>query len=203
MACAPGFSNLVEDLLCPICLDIFQNPQMLGCGHNFCLSCLEGCVMGQQKGTCPECRTPFTLHGLAPNRALANLAEKARRLKLDARPQEETVKGWNTLSPLEEGAMSKDYNEPSRQEHRTEVESNSEDLSEGLSNACEMFNQILGELWGAETEERTREENWAEMQWNLMSLTGETMSHSERIARFRAAFGGVTFLTGTQEEIER
>ncbi|KAJ7317285.1 hypothetical protein JRQ81_003447 [Phrynocephalus forsythii] len=80
-------SSLAEDLVCPICLALFQEPHMLSCGHNFCLACLKSCVSegGPPEGTCPECRQPFELGGLACNRALGNLAQKARRLKLDQR----------------------------------------------------------------------------------------------------------------------
>ncbi|KAL8213034.1 UNVERIFIED_CONTAM: hypothetical protein K2H54_060312 [Gekko kuhli] len=80
-------SSLAEDLVCPICLALFQEPHMLGCGHNFCLGCLRSAVpAGQEKGTCPECRGPFQLRKLKRNRVLGNLAEKARRYKLDEKP---------------------------------------------------------------------------------------------------------------------
>uniref|UniRef100_A0A8D2J5Q2 Uncharacterized protein n=1 Tax=Varanus komodoensis TaxID=61221 RepID=A0A8D2J5Q2_VARKO len=80
-------SSLAEDLVCPVCLAIFREPHLLGCGHNFCLSCLQGCVpKGQGAGTCPECRLPFQLRELKPNRALASLSSKARRLRLDEGP---------------------------------------------------------------------------------------------------------------------
>ncbi|XP_048338836.1 uncharacterized protein LOC125425280 [Sphaerodactylus townsendi] len=85
MASIREVSSIAEDLLCSICLSIFQEPRMLGCGHNFCLSCLESCVIakGQPEGTCPECRCPFSLQDAVCNRVLANLAEKARLLKLE------------------------------------------------------------------------------------------------------------------------
>ncbi|XP_060126940.1 nuclear factor 7, brain-like isoform X1 [Zootoca vivipara] len=80
-------SNLAEDLLCPICLSIFQEPHLLGCGHNYCLSCIKSLVpAGQGAGSCPECRRPFELQELAANRALGNVAQKVRRLKLDGEP---------------------------------------------------------------------------------------------------------------------
>ncbi|XP_020634589.3 nuclear factor 7, brain [Pogona vitticeps] len=75
--------SLAEDLLCPICLALFQEPHMLSCGHNFCLACLKSCV---PEGTCPECRQPFERGDLACNRALGSLARKARRLGLDQEP---------------------------------------------------------------------------------------------------------------------
>ncbi|CAI5767990.1 nuclear factor 7, ovary-like [Podarcis lilfordi] len=81
-------SSIAEDLLCPVCLSIFQDPRMLVCGHNFCLSCLESCVVpkGQHQGTCPECRDTFDLKDAARNRVLANLSEKARLLRLEQGP---------------------------------------------------------------------------------------------------------------------
>ncbi|XP_008121771.2 nuclear factor 7, brain [Anolis carolinensis] len=73
-------SSLAEDLVCPICLALFQDPHMLSCGHNFCLACLQGCLpAGAEGAPCPECRLPFQLRGLVRNRALANVARKVRR----------------------------------------------------------------------------------------------------------------------------
>ncbi|XP_060095155.1 nuclear factor 7, brain-like [Heteronotia binoei] len=77
-------SSLAEDLVCPICLAFFQEPHMLGCGHNFCLACLRSAVpAGQEEGTCPECRDPFQLRELKRNRALGSLAKKVGRWRGD------------------------------------------------------------------------------------------------------------------------
>ncbi|XP_054832452.1 nuclear factor 7, brain-like [Eublepharis macularius] len=80
-------SGLAEDLVCPICLALFQEPHMLACGHNFCLACLQSVVPGgQEAGTCPECRGPFQMAELKRNRALGSLARKVRRWKADEEP---------------------------------------------------------------------------------------------------------------------
>lgn len=39
--------NLMEDLAaevqCHICLELFEDPRLLGCGHTFCKDCLVQC----------------------------------------------------------------------------------------------------------------------------------------------------------------
>ncbi|XP_066469181.1 uncharacterized protein [Tiliqua scincoides] len=103
MASIREVSGIAEDLLCPVCFSIFQDPRMLSCGHNYCLSCLESCVpKGKQQGTCPECRNPFHLHNAARNRVLANLAEKARLLKLEEGSQPGGGGSWYFCEEHEE-----------------------------------------------------------------------------------------------------
>ncbi|XP_053234642.1 nuclear factor 7, brain-like [Podarcis raffonei] len=75
-------SNLAEDLLCPMCLSVLQEPHLLGCGHSFCLLCIKSCVpVGQGAGSCPECRRPF-----GPQELASNVAQKAHRLEPDGEP---------------------------------------------------------------------------------------------------------------------
>lgn len=83
-------SGLAEELLCPVCLAIFREPHMLSCGHNFCLPCLERCVL-LREGACPECRRPFELREALPNRALARLAEKMLPTTTTATTTEESL----------------------------------------------------------------------------------------------------------------
>uniref|UniRef100_H3AS96 Tripartite motif containing 25 n=1 Tax=Latimeria chalumnae TaxID=7897 RepID=H3AS96_LATCH len=81
MAASVQEDLLKEELTCPICYQIFSNPVMLLCGHNYCLSCLEKTFKGQSEQgsySCPECRCPLgaskpTL--LQKNFKLANIVE--------------------------------------------------------------------------------------------------------------------------------
>ncbi|XP_068098353.1 E3 ubiquitin/ISG15 ligase TRIM25-like [Hyperolius riggenbachi] len=73
-----AFANVSEELNCSICLNVYQDPVLLRCGHNFCSSCI-GDVLDAQEGSgysCPQCRTEFAERpALHRNIALRNIAE--------------------------------------------------------------------------------------------------------------------------------
>uniref|UniRef100_A0A8D0VAV3 Tripartite motif containing 4 n=1 Tax=Sus scrofa TaxID=9823 RepID=A0A8D0VAV3_PIG len=49
--------DLQEELSCSICLDYFEDPVSIECGHNFCRDCLRrGLAQGCNQFPCPECR---------------------------------------------------------------------------------------------------------------------------------------------------
>ncbi|XP_070971617.1 E3 ubiquitin-protein ligase TRIM35-like [Oncorhynchus clarkii lewisi] len=48
---------LEEDLSCPVCMDIFLDPVLLSCSHNFCKSHLQQCWKGMETQECPICRS--------------------------------------------------------------------------------------------------------------------------------------------------
>ncbi|KTF86735.1 hypothetical protein cypCar_00024249, partial [Cyprinus carpio] len=68
-------SHFEENLLCPVCRDIFRDPVLLLCSHSFCWACLDQYweLSGSQK--CPVCRTDFCMDCPPCNRALKNLCE--------------------------------------------------------------------------------------------------------------------------------
>ncbi|XP_019649325.2 E3 ubiquitin-protein ligase TRIM4 [Ailuropoda melanoleuca] len=71
--------DLQEDLTCSICLDYFDDPVSIECGHNFCRGCLHrSWAPGGGSFPCPECRQPSPLAALRPNWALARLTERMR-----------------------------------------------------------------------------------------------------------------------------
>uniref|UniRef100_I3N0F6 Tripartite motif-containing protein 47-like n=3 Tax=Ictidomys tridecemlineatus TaxID=43179 RepID=I3N0F6_ICTTR len=52
-----------DQVLCPICLEVFHNPVTTACGHNFCMTCLQS-FWDHQAATgethyCPQCRESF------------------------------------------------------------------------------------------------------------------------------------------------
>ncbi|KAI4881577.1 hypothetical protein NFI96_033256 [Prochilodus magdalenae] len=75
-------SVLEEELTCPVCLDLYRDPRLLPCGHNFCLPCLRRLKGRSERGRlrCPECRQSHRCS--APwqkNFKLANIADNFRR----------------------------------------------------------------------------------------------------------------------------
>ena len=45
---------MCKDLECSVCLDIFELPIVLVCGHTFCKKCVE--LQKQYSNKCPTCR---------------------------------------------------------------------------------------------------------------------------------------------------
>ncbi|XP_043534157.1 zinc-binding protein A33-like isoform X2 [Chiloscyllium plagiosum] len=86
MASREETESLTEEAICPICLDFFTDPVILECGHNFCRSCISQCW--KKKMNCPQCRQKCAKKSIRVNRSLANLAEKARKIKLEPKEQD-------------------------------------------------------------------------------------------------------------------
>ncbi|XP_057703569.1 E3 ubiquitin-protein ligase TRIM35-like [Corythoichthys intestinalis] len=70
--------RLEDHLQCPTCLDIFKDPVMLPCSHNFCRACLQQWKDAGER-SCPVCRTEFSLMDPPLNLALRNMCENLSR----------------------------------------------------------------------------------------------------------------------------
>ncbi|XP_076026208.1 tripartite motif-containing 13 isoform X3 [Genypterus blacodes] len=82
---------LEEDLTCPICCCIFDDPRVLLCSHSFCKKCLEGILEGNRGPVyrtpfkCPTCRkeTPHNgAHSLQINYSLRGIVEKYSKIRV-------------------------------------------------------------------------------------------------------------------------
>ena len=53
--------QIVEDnLSCPVCYELFENPKCLPCQHTYCEKCLEK-LQRDSKISCPECRAEASI----------------------------------------------------------------------------------------------------------------------------------------------
>lgn len=64
---------LQQDLSCPVCKSIFQDPMLLPCTHSLCRECLQRSWQFNKK--CPVCRNEFTEDQAVANRVLKNTCE--------------------------------------------------------------------------------------------------------------------------------
>lgn len=82
---------LEEELTCPICCGLFEDPRVLLCSHSFCKKCLEGLLEGNRGPAfrtpfkCPTCRkeTPHNgANSLQMNYSLRGIVEKFNKIKV-------------------------------------------------------------------------------------------------------------------------
>ncbi|XP_067442140.1 E3 ubiquitin-protein ligase TRIM35-like [Thunnus thynnus] len=64
-----------EDLSCPVCHDIFEDPVVLSCSHSFCKDCVRTWWWTKEKFECPVCRRVPRTRRPPRNLALKNLCE--------------------------------------------------------------------------------------------------------------------------------
>ncbi|XP_043942283.1 nuclear factor 7, ovary-like [Protopterus annectens] len=80
---APTVDDLIEDLQCPVCLEVLQDPVSQGCGHNLCKLCMEKVCAGNAYVSCPVCRKTFPAKDYAVNKLLTMLLENVQKSLLD------------------------------------------------------------------------------------------------------------------------
>ncbi|XP_030275772.1 tripartite motif-containing protein 35-like [Sparus aurata] len=78
-------SILEEDLSCPVCHDVYNDPVLLTCSHSFCRDCLQSWWREKQTQVCPVCKRRSSRSEPPCNLILKNLCESFI-LKKDDRP---------------------------------------------------------------------------------------------------------------------
>ncbi|XP_072553404.1 E3 ubiquitin/ISG15 ligase TRIM25-like [Salminus brasiliensis] len=73
---------LEQELSCAICLQLYDDPVSLPCGHSYCLACVQSSQKSEQPGgqpRCPECRKEYSgLETLLRNFKLNGIVEGYR-----------------------------------------------------------------------------------------------------------------------------
>ncbi|XP_022616767.1 nuclear factor 7, brain-like [Seriola dumerili] len=68
-------SRLEQDLCCPVCHGIFNDPVILSCRHSFCKDCLQSWWTDRVAHDCPICRKRSSMEFPLCNIVLKNLCE--------------------------------------------------------------------------------------------------------------------------------
>ncbi|KAH7711233.1 putative proteinconserved [Aphelenchoides avenae] len=86
-------ANLAKTLECPVCLDVFDEPKLLSCGHTVCQKCVNMVVAKRQTDVnadmdcmkCPECgeETMIPPGGPKTNYRLVDLVYRAQKQLVD------------------------------------------------------------------------------------------------------------------------
>ena len=95
-----ALEDLQQEVMCPLCLDTFEDPRVLLCQHVYCKGCLEDLV-SRTRGApftiiCPECRNPTDISeggvdGLRVAFKINRLIQLVNKMKLEERPSAETI----------------------------------------------------------------------------------------------------------------
>lgn len=79
-----------DELNCPVCCDIFNDPVILNCTHSVCKACLQQYWDTKESRECPICRVKSTQKELVRNLILKKLCKAVlieRGLRASAGPE--------------------------------------------------------------------------------------------------------------------
>ncbi|KFP51061.1 Zinc finger protein RFP, partial [Cathartes aura] len=101
MAARMSVENLQDEASCSICLELFQDPVSIHCGHSFCRACITRSWEGLTTNfCCPRCRETVPQQSLRPNWELANIIQVTKSLNLQ--PVREVEGGENLCKEHQE-----------------------------------------------------------------------------------------------------
>uniref|UniRef100_A0A8C0FWG2 Uncharacterized protein n=1 Tax=Chelonoidis abingdonii TaxID=106734 RepID=A0A8C0FWG2_CHEAB len=103
MAAADPAKTFEDEASCPICLEYFNDPVTLDCGHNFCRACITQCWEGSDTDVfCPCCMEIFPQGNFRANRQLGTLVDLIIRQLKDEHPRPWARNGGLLKPPLQD-----------------------------------------------------------------------------------------------------
>uniref|UniRef100_A0A8D0BMN4 Uncharacterized protein n=1 Tax=Salvator merianae TaxID=96440 RepID=A0A8D0BMN4_SALMN len=93
--------NLQDDITCSICLEPFNDPVSIDCGHNFCRVCLSSHWSGFSRYgfRCPECRHLCSPDRMKSDTRLRSLVEKIGQIPVQEDADKEPERQTTVLQP--------------------------------------------------------------------------------------------------------
>ncbi|XP_048338052.1 E3 ubiquitin-protein ligase TRIM69 [Sphaerodactylus townsendi] len=68
--------DFIKELTCILCVELFREPMILPCSHNFCKVCIENLCLRKGVIVCPECQGRFPDKSYMENTVLQRMVEK-------------------------------------------------------------------------------------------------------------------------------
>ncbi|XP_043942121.1 zinc-binding protein A33-like [Protopterus annectens] len=79
--------DFLQELNCPVCLELFKDPVILECGHSFCKTCIDKTWNSAKNISCPECREEFSSRKYTVSIHLSNQSERARLIQQEQKEE--------------------------------------------------------------------------------------------------------------------
>ncbi|XP_064414392.1 E3 ubiquitin-protein ligase TRIM39-like [Latimeria chalumnae] len=83
--------GLEDDITCSVCHELFKDPVITRCGHNFCRECVYEYWKGNAIPACPICRADSAISDLITNHTLRNVVETYKKEGKKSEVQSESV----------------------------------------------------------------------------------------------------------------
>nr|XP_014339425.1 PREDICTED: tripartite motif-containing protein 35-like [Latimeria chalumnae] len=83
--------SLEEDITCSICQELFKDPVITKCGHNFCRECVCEYWKEKMSQSCPICGADSAISELITIHTLRNIIEKYKKESKKSKPQSESL----------------------------------------------------------------------------------------------------------------
>lgn len=74
--------DFTKELTCVLCIDLFTEPVILDCGHNFCRLCIEDIWVKKGAFFCPQCQITFPNKKFVINTVLENMVQKIKHFNV-------------------------------------------------------------------------------------------------------------------------